>query len=326
MNQLKQRTTLLTSLILGVGGVLAGTNSVRAAGKTAGETPGKTAGQPADAGLDTAAIEQLTGAKGALDANEGVFKVSLPRGDIAATAAGVRLTPPLGLTAWAAFTKAGRHTMVMGDIVLLEDQVNPVMSAALDAGLEVTALHNHFFWDTPKVMFMHVGGMGDQKDLAGGIGKVFARLKETSGGKGEVLRAELDPAKTSLTPAKIEAVLKYKGDLKDGVYKVVIGRSTKMGGHTVGKAMGVNTWAAFVGSDEKAVVDGDFAMLESEVQPVLKALRGGGIDVVAIHNHMTGESPRIIFLHYWGVGSTETLAKTIRAALDQTKHDPPPAP
>jgi hypothetical protein len=201
-----------------------------------------------------------------------------------------------------------------------------VMSAALDAGLEVTALHNHFFWDTPKVMFMHVGGMGDQKDLAGGIGKVFARLKETSGGKGEVLRAELDPAKTSLTPAKIEAVLKYKGDLKDGVYKVVIGRSTKMGGHTVGKAMGVNTWAAFVGSDEKAVVDGDFAMLESEVQPVLKALRGGGIDVVAIHNHMTGESPRIIFLHYWGVGSTETLAKTIRAALDQTKHDPPPAP
>ena len=121
-------------------------------------------------------------------------------------------------------------------------------------------------------------------------------------------------------------MLKYKGDLKDGVYKVVIGRSTKMGGHTVGKAMGVNTWAAFVGSDDKAVVDGDFAMLESEVQPVLKALRGGGIDVVAIHNHMTGESPRIIFLHFWGIGSTETLAKTLRAALDQTKHDPPPGP
>ena len=236
------------------------------------------------------------------------------------------MTPPLGLTAWAAFTRAGKHTMVMGDIVLVEDQVNPVMSAALDAGLEVTALHNHFFWDTPKVMFMHVGGMGDEKDLAAGVGKVFARLKETSGGKGEVLKADLDPAKTSLAPAKIEAVLKYKGDLKDGVYKVVIGRSTKMGGHTVGKTMGVNTWAAFVGSDDKAVVDGDFAMLESELQPVLKALRGGGIDVVAIHNHMTGESPRIIFLHYWGVGSTEALAKTLRAALDQTKHDPPPAP
>jgi len=132
--------------------------------------------------------------------------------------------------------------------------------------------------------------------------------------------------KTTLAPEKIEAVLGYKGELKDGVYKVVIGRTTKMGGHTVGKQMGVNTWAAFAGSDDKAIVDGDFAMLESELQPVLKALRGGGIDVVAIHNHMTDESPRIVFLHYWGVGPTEALAKTLRAALDRTKHEPPPAP
>jgi hypothetical protein len=275
------------------------------------------------AGLDTAAIERLTGAKGALDAKEGVFKVSLPRADIAVTAAGVRMTPALGLTAWAAFTKAGKHTMVMGDIVLLEDQVNPVMSTALDAGLEVTALHNHFFWDTPKVMFMHVSGMGDETTLATGVGKVFARLKDTSGGKGEVLRADVDPAKTTLKPETIQAVLRYKGDLKDGVYKVVIGRTTKMGGHTVGKAMGVNTWAAFAGSDDRAIVDGDFAMLESELQPVLKTLRGGGIDVVAIHNHMTEESPRIVFLHYWGVGSTDALARILRAALDKTKHDPP---
>jgi hypothetical protein len=273
--------------------------------------------------LDTAAIEELTGAKGALDAKEGVFKVTFPRGDIKATAAGVRMTPPLGLAAWAAFTKAGKHTMVMADVVLLEDQVNPVMSAALDAGLEVTALHNHFFWDTPKIMFMHVGGMGDEKVLAGAIGKVFARLKETTGGKGEVLKADIDPAKTSLASAKIEAVLGYKGELKDGVYKVVIGRTTKMGGHAVGKQMGVNTWAAFAGSDEQAVVDGDFAMLESELQPVLKALRAGGIGVVAIHNHMTNENPRIVFLHYWGIGRTEALAKTIRSALDKTKHLPP---
>jgi len=281
------------------------------------------AGDKPAAAFDTAAIEELTGAKGALDAKEGVFKVSLPRGDIKATAAGVRMTPPLGLTAWAAFIKAGKHTMVMGDIVLLEDQVNPVMSAALDNGLEVTALHNHFFWDSPKIMFMHVGGMGEEKVLAGAVGKVFARLKETAGGKGETLRADIDPAKTSLTPAKIEAVLVYKGELKDGVYKVVIGRTTKMGGHTVGKAMGVNTWAAFAGSDEKAVVDGDFAMLESELQAVLKALRGGGIDVVAIHNHMTNENPRIVFLHFWGVGPSDGLAKTIKAALDKTKHLPP---
>jgi hypothetical protein len=264
------------------------------------------------------------GREGALDAKEGVFKVSLPRKDIAATAAGVRMTPGMGLTAWAAFMKSGAHAMVMGDIVLLEDQVNPVMSAALDAGLEVTALHNHFFWDTPKIMFMHVGGMGDEKALATGIGKVSAKLKETSGGKGETLRADVDPAKTTLDPAKVEAVLRYKGELKDGIYKVVIGRSTRMGGHSVGKAMGVNTWAAFAGTDEKAIVDGDFAMLESELQPVLKALRAGGVDVVAIHNHMTNETPRILFLHYWGVGPTEGLARTLKSALVVTKHDPPP--
>jgi hypothetical protein len=274
--------------------------------------------------LATAAIEQLTGAKGVFDDKEGVFKVSLPRADIKATAGGVHLTPPLGLTAWAAFTRAGKHTMVMGDIVLLEDQVNPVMSAALDGGLEVTALHNHFFWDSPKVMFMHVGGMGEEKTLAEGIGRVFARLKETAGGKGELPKADIDPAKSTLAPAKIEAALGQKGELKDGVYKVVVGRAIKMGGHTVGKQMGVNTWAAFAGSDDKAVVDGDFAVLESELQPVLKALRAGGIDIVAIHNHMTGESPRMMFLHYWGIGETAALAKTIRTALDLTKHGSTP--
>jgi hypothetical protein len=284
------------------------------------------AAAPAGSGpLDQALIERLTGAKGTVDAKEGVVKVSLPRADIKAAAAGVRLTPPLGLTAWAAFTAAGKHTMVMGDIVLLEDQVNPVMSAALDAGLEVTALHNHFFWDSPKVMFMHVGGMGPTETLAGAIGKVFARLRETSDGKGETPRADIDPAKTSLAPAKIEAVLGYKGELASGVYKVVIGRTTKMGGHTVGKAMGVNTWAAFAGSDERAVVDGDFAMLESELQPVLKALRGGGINVVAIHNHMTGETPRMIFLHYWAKGPAKDLATSVKAALDaQAKVAPTP--
>src|SRR5512143_1866670 len=112
----------------------------------------------ASANLDTAKIEQLTGAKGKLDEKEGAFKVAVPRSDLSVIAAGVRLTPPMGLTSWAAFKRAGTHTMVMGDMVLLEDQVNPVMSVALENGLEVTALHNHFFWETPKVMFMHIGG------------------------------------------------------------------------------------------------------------------------------------------------------------------------
>jgi Domain of Unknown Function (DUF1259) len=265
--------------------------------------------------LDTATIERLTGVKGELSEKEGVLKVSVPRSDLEITVAGVKMTPPLGLTSWAAFQKAGDHVMVMGDMVVLEDQVNPVMSAALENGLEVSALHNHFLWDAPKVMFMHIGGMGDEAQLAGAVGKVFTTIKDTSGGKGEVPRVELSPAQTSLDPKIIEDLVGVKGQLASGVYKVTIGRTTTMHGHDVGNAMGVNTWAAFAGSDEKAVVDGDFIMFESELQPVLKALRGAGIHIVAIHHHMVGESPRTVFLHYWGVGPTRELAQGLKAAL-----------
>ena len=277
--------------------------------------------------LDQAKIEELTGAKGKLDEKSGVFKVSLPRSDLKVTSNGVHITPPMGLTCWAAFTKTGPHTSVMGDIVLTEDQVNQVMSAALDNGLDVTALHNHFFWDSPKMMFMHVGGMGDIEKLAKGVGAVFSTIKATMGGKGEVPKADIDPAKSTLDPKKLDEVFAghgAPGDYKDGVYKVVVGRSTKMTGHTMGKAMGVNTWAALAGSDDKAVIDGDFAMLESELQNVLKTLRKSGINIVAIHNHMTGEQPRILFLHYWGIGRAADLAGGVVAALKETKHDNTP--
>jgi Domain of Unknown Function (DUF1259) len=268
---------------------------------------GLSLGIAAEGKLDTAKIEQLTGVKGELNEKEGVFIVRAPRADLQVT---------MGLTSYAAFMKAGAKTMLMGDTTLLEDQVNPVMSVALDNGLEVTALHNHFFWDSPKVMFMHIGGMGDEEKLASAVGKVFAKIKETSGGKGEIPKADLDPAKTSLEPENIEGIMSMKGQMANGVYKITIGRTTKMSGHEVGNAMGINTWAAFVGSDQQAVVDGDFVMLEKELQSVLKALRGAGINVVAIHNHIETESPRIVFLHYWGVGSTTQLATGLKAALD----------
>ncbi|HEX4824313.1 MAG TPA: DUF1259 domain-containing protein [Candidatus Polarisedimenticolaceae bacterium] len=266
--------------------------------------------------LDTARIEQLTGAKGKLDESEGVFKVSVPRSDLSITTNGVRMTPPMGLTCWAAFKRVGDHVAVMGDQVLLEPQVNPVMDVALENGLEVTALHNHFFGDAPKVMFMHIGGMGDEEKLATAIGKVFAKIKDASAASGEPAPVSIDPAKSTLDPAKIDSVLGRKGDLSGGVYKVTIGRTTKMGGHEMGNAMGVNTWAAFAGSDDQAVVDGDFAMLEPEVQGVLKALRHAGIQIVAIHNHMIGETPRVVFLHFWGTGTTSALAAGLKSALD----------
>jgi hypothetical protein len=251
-----------------------------------------------------------------MDEKENVFKVSVPRSDLKVETAGVKMTPPLGLGSWAAFKRVGQHTMVMGDTVMTEDQVNSVMGVALENGLEVTALHNHFFWDKPKVMFMHIGGMGDEARLAEAVGKVFAKIKETSGGNGVVPKADIDPAQTSLDPQKIESILGHKGEMGGGVYKVTIPKTTKMHGHEMGSAMGVNTWAAFAGSDEQAVVDGDFAMYEDELQPVLKALRRAGIDVVAIHNHMTQEQPRVVFLHYWGVGPTTRLAEGLKAALD----------
>jgi hypothetical protein len=207
--------------------------------------------------------------------------------------------------------------MVMGDTVLTEAQVNPVMSVALESGLEVTALHNHFLWESPRVMFMHIGGMGDEAALATAVGKVFAKIKDTSG-RTDAPTTAIDPAKTSLDPKKIETILGRKGELKDGVYKVTIGRTTKMHGYAVGNTMGVNTWMAFAGSDDQAIVDGDFAMLESELQGVLKAMRGAGINIVSIHNHMTQEQPRVMFLHYWGVGRTADLAQGLKAALAAT--------
>ena len=275
------------------------------------------AAAPHAAPLDTARIEQLTGARGKLDRAAGVFKVAMPRTDLALTVGGVKLTPPSGLTSWAAFEPAGSEVMVMGDMVLTEDQVNPVMSTALDNGLEVTALHNHFLGESPRVMFMHIGGHGSQESLAAAVGKVFARIKEP----GVALpTATIDPANTQLDGGRLATIIGHRGDLAGGVYKVTVGRTARMHGHEIGSTMGVNTWAAFSGTNDQAVVDGDFAMTETELQPVLKALRHADILIVAIHQHMTGEEPRIMFLHYWGVGRAEDLARGLRSALDQT-HD-----
>src|SRR5438094_3262486 len=166
---------------------------------------------------------------------------------------------------------------------------------------------------------MHLGGMGKEAHLAAAVGKVFAKIKETSGGKGEVPHADIDPANSTLDPKKVDAVLGHGGELKDGVYKVTIGRATRMHDEAVGSTMGVNTWATFAGSDDKAVVDGDFAMLESELQNVLKALRHAGINIVAIHSHMSGEQPRVLFLHHWGIGPADQLAKAVMTALKATK-------
>jgi hypothetical protein len=264
-------------------------------------------------------IDRLAGTKGAWTAAENVHKVSFPRTDLKVVVDGTPLHPFMGLTSWAAFTGGGDHVMVMGDLALVEDEVNAVMSVALENGLEVTALHNHFFFDRPRAMFMHIGGMGSAEKLAASVRQCIdkiADIRKMAPEPATSFRGLNIPAKSSITPAPLEQILGVKGQANNGMYKVSIGRAAKAHGHPIGNQMGVNTWAAFAGSDERALVDGDFAMLTSELQNVLKTLRRAGINIVAIHNHMTHEQPQYVFLHYWGTGRAADLAKAVKAAAD----------
>jgi hypothetical protein len=273
--------------------------------------------------LDTPSIERITAAKGAMNEQENVFKVSFPRDDVKVTVDGTRLPPFMGLTSWAAFMPGMKEqAMVMGDLVLFQDEVNQAMTAALDNGLSVTGLHNHFFYDEPKVYFMHIGGEGSTETLATGVRKVLDRVKEIRSANPQPAsgfgKSPL-PTTNSITTEPLAQIIGggTKPAVKDGMVKFTIGRTTKMPcGCEVGKEMGVNTWAAFMGSDEQAAVDGDFVTFDGELQPVLKALRAHDINVVAIHNHMEGENPKAIFLHYWAVGPARELAKGVKAALD----------
>jgi Domain of Unknown Function (DUF1259) len=274
------------------------------------------------ADLDTARIDQLTGLKGKMNEKEGVYKVTFPRNDVKVVVDGWTMPPFMGLGTWAAFTK-GVHTeaMVMGDTVLFEDEVNAAMSAALDDGLNVTALHNHFFFDQPKVYFMHIEGEGTTEKLASAVKKVYDTTKAIRGPNAKpaesfsVVGQSSLPEKNSITAAPLNEIFGAQGESKDGMVKFTVGRPAKMHGVTIDKDMGVNTWAAFAGSDDNAIVDGDFAVTEDELQPVLRSLLKDKINIVAIHQHMTYEEPRIMFFHYWGRGRAKDLANAVKGGL-----------
>ncbi len=259
---------------------------------------------------DAKVLGELTGLP--VEVTADVAKVSKPRADINQVVDGRPLKPFQGLTSWAAFQTAGKDTFVMGDLVLLEHEVNPTLSAALSNGLEVTALHNHFFYDNPNVYFMHIAGSGTLETLGLAVKKTLDAAAAAP--KAESLPGGTPPPTDSIDAAPLEMIFGASSQAKDGMVKFVFGRTTKMHGAMMGATMGVNTWAVFAGAPDAALVDGDFAMLESELQGVLKALRAASINVVAIHNHMTHEEPRIIFLHYWGKGTAEALARGVQAA------------
>jgi hypothetical protein len=254
------------------------------------------------------------------DFNANVLKVNIPRNDVAVTVANVRTPTAFGFGGWVAMTKGtGGTEVMMGDLVLTQDEVNPVMSALLDNGLDVTALHNHFLWDEPRMFFMHVHGHGSAADLARRVKPALDLIGKN------VQRA---PAPTSgaaapgatLDTAKLAQIVGTQGEQNGAVYKITIGRAdlkvTEMGA-SINARMGLNTWAAFTGTNDKAAIAGDVAMLGSEVTPVLTALRKNGLDVVAIHHHMIDTQPTIYFLHYWGTGPADKLAAGFKAALGE---------
>lgn len=257
------------------------------------------------------------GRQGDFKAN--VLKVNVPRNDVAVTVKGVKTPTPFGFGGWVAMTKGtGGMDVMMGDLVLLQDEVSPVMSALLDNGLDVTALHNHFFWDEPRMYYMHVHGHGSAADLARRVKPALDLI-----GK-KPAPSPAPPATAASAPkidgAKIAQIVGTAGEQTGDVYKITIGRDdlkiTEMGA-SINARMGLNTWAAFTGTNDNAAIAGDVAMLAKEVTPVLKALRQNGFDVVAIHHHMTDTQPAIFFLHYWSTGPAEKLATGFKAALSQ---------
>jgi hypothetical protein len=270
------------------------------------------------AALDTAKIDQITGLKGKLNEKENAYKITFPRDDVKVAVDGWPMPPFTGLGTWAAFTEAKEGAVVMGDTVLFEDEVNAAMLAALDNGLHVTALHNHFFFDRPRVFFMHIEGEGSVEQLATAVRKVYDAVKQLRAANSqpkETFGAKSLPEKNSVNAAPLNQIFGAQGEAKDGMVKFTFGRPATMHGVKIDNTMGVNTWAAFAGSDDNAIVDGDFAVTEDELQATLKALLKQKIDIVAIHQHMTHEQPRMVFFHYWGRGPAKDLANAIKGAF-----------
>jgi len=272
-----------------------------------------------NAQLDTVIIEKVMGIKG--KSNNGEYKITVPQNDLNIEVDGFKIIPAMGLGTWIAFTPTKDGAMIMGDIILTETDLKPVQQEVIRQGLVITAIHNHFVRNHPNVMYMHIGGSGKTELMAQKAKAVLDKVKEVRGGDPSKGTASSEPVTNTLDTKKLDEILGYKAEMSKGVYKYTIGRpdvKLKEHGTTVTAFLGFNTWAAFQGTPDHAAVAGDFTMLEDEVDPVIKTLVENGIEVVAVHNHMVHEQPRIFFLHYWGVGNAEQLAQGLKAALDQT--------
>jgi hypothetical protein len=266
---------------------------------------------------DWKAVEQALGKSGQVQPGD-VFRVGMPRTDLSVTVKGVAVKPGFALGSYAAFKQMGEHAMVMGDLVLLDQEVPAVMSGLFAGGLDVTAVHNHLNEISPHVMYMHYEGHGDAVQLA-------RALRQALSASGTPLGAAT-PASAATAPTmdtkQIEQALGRSGrDMGNGLFQVTVPRAEAIteGGMPLLPAMGVVTALNFQALDGgKAAITGDFVLADKEVNQVARALRQHGIEVTAIHNHGLNDMPRLFYMHFWGVDAPATLAQGLRAALDQT--------
>ncbi len=315
-NNITRRQLLHTTAVLGAAGTVGFKNIEHAEAKP---MRGKTPPLPPQ---DMAAIDAALGKKGNYVEAEGVYTIPLPRSDLKVAIKGEAVPTALGFGGWVAVKRTlnGRSAVLMSDTVLLEEEVNPLISAAHANGLEVSAIHNHFFYEQPRIFYMHVIGIGDAASLAR---RYAAAIQVTKLFPANQPPAGPPPTRTGKEifdlPA-LDRIVGNTGKVNGSTYKYTIGRDDltvqAMGAH-ITKSIGLNTWAAFAGESDAAHIAGDFAMLEPEVNPVIMALRRNNLEVVAVHNHMIGEQPRIMFLHYYGRGAASTLAQGFRAALGE---------
>lgn len=267
------------------------------------------------ADADWARVDQILGRKGAEQAG-GIHRYGLPRTDLKVTLDGVAIKPAFALGGWLAFQPMGSNTMVMGDLVLTETEINPVMKKLLDDGLEVTAIHNHLLRTSTPVFYMHVGGHGDPAKLAESVRAALVLSKTPLS-----QAPSSPPPAVDLDTAALEKTLGAKGTNNGGVYQFGIPRAETVseGGMDVAPTMGISTAINFQPTGTgKAAVTGDFVLLAKEVNPVMKTLRQNGIEVTALHSHMVDETPRLYFMHFWANDDAQKLATALKAAVDQT--------
>jgi hypothetical protein len=271
---------------------------------------------PAAAEPDWKAVGQALGREGSVQAG-GIYRVGLPRTDLRVTLDGVEIRPGFALGSWLAFKPMGNDALVMGDLVLTGDEVNPVMKVLIENGIEVTALHNHLLRSQPATMYMHVAGHGDPVKLAKALHDGLAQSKTPMGPTAPAAQASLD-----FDTAAVDAAIGFKGKANGPVFQFSIPRAEPVKDHgmEVPEAMGSAIAINFQGTGGgKAAITGDFVLTADEVNPVLRALRSNGVEVTAIHNHMLGDDPRLFFMHFWGNDDPQKLAKGLRAALDRVK-------